>query len=161
MLKAGTCTLAADQPGDAQFDPATQVVQSFTINKAPQTATTTPSAVYSAPTDPVTLSTAQLGSGLVTYTVNSGPCTIDPNDPTKLVASGLGDCVVSTSVAGDDRYLAPASVADVTVKFRDIDAVTGPVIPDRLTTDGAVAWVPTTASGRTPNITASCRCVHL
>lgn len=159
-LKAGTCTLAADQPGDAQFDPATQVVQSFTINKAPQTATTTASATYSSPTDPVSLSTTQLGTGLVTYTVVSGPCVIDANDPTKLVANALGDCVVATTVVGDDRYLAPVNIADVTVKFREIDTVTGPVISDRLTTDGPVAWSPSSTSGRPITITASGACTY-
>ncbi len=160
MLKAGTCTLAADQPGDGQFDSATQVVRSFTIDKAPQTAATTASAQYSDPSDPVSLTTTQLGTGAVTYTVKSGPCTVDPNDPTKLIASGLGDCVVGTTVLGDDRYFAPSSVADVTVKFRDIDAVAGPAVSDRLTSDGPVSWVPSTTSGRAPTIVATGACTY-
>ncbi len=35
FLTAGTCTIDANQPGDAQYSPAPQVQESFTVNPAP------------------------------------------------------------------------------------------------------------------------------
>ena len=39
LTGAGTCTIAADQVGDANYNPAPQVTQSFTVAKADQTIT--------------------------------------------------------------------------------------------------------------------------
>ena len=156
MLKAGVCELTATQPGNDAFNAATPVVQSFIISKANQTATTTPSVFVTEPTTPVTLSTTQDGTGAVTYSVVSGPCTVSG---TTVTATGVGDCVLSTAVAGDDRYNA-TTASNVTVKFRQIDAITAPATPDRLTTAGGFPWVPTANSGRAPTVTATGSCTY-
>ena len=147
MLQAGTCSLAADQSGNAQFDPATQVVQTFTINPATENPTTTPASNQVQPGQRVALSTNNGSRGAVTYSVVSGSnCSIVGNE---VVASGVGDCVIATSVAGDGRYNA-STPGNVTISVRETDAVSGPVIADQLRSNGAVAWSPTSLSARIP-----------
>ena len=60
-LAAGTCTIAADQAGDLNYNPAPQVTQSITVNKAGQTIGfgATPSVVVG-------------GTGTVSATASSG-----------------------------------------------------------------------------------------
>ena len=150
MVKAGTCTLAADQPGSGEFDPATRVTQSFTINRASDSSTTTPSATQVEPGDTFTLSTSNLSSGDDTYTVLSGPCTVIGNVVT---ATGTGNCVIGTTSAEDDRYAA-SSAPNITVAVRDTDSIALPVLDDTLVSAGAFTVGGVSVSGRTPTLTA-------
>lgn len=149
MLKAGTCTLAADQPGDGRFDAAAQVVQSFVISKAPDSAVTTASASQAEPGETFTLSTARSSTGAATYVVVSGPCTISGDTVT---ATGTGDCVISTQIAADDRYEA-STAPNLTLRVRSQDAITLPAIDDRMLSAGDISYSASTVSARTPVLT--------
>lgn len=149
MIKAGTCTLAADQPGDGRFTPATQVVQSFVISKAADTAVTTPSVSQVEPGETLLLSTSRSSTGAATYAVVSGPCTVAGDTVT---STGTGDCVISTQVAADDRYDA-STAANVTIRVRNDDAITLPAIDDRMLSAGSFTYASSSVSGRDPAIT--------
>ena len=151
MLKAGTCTLVADQPGNAEFDPATRVTHSFTINRANDSSTTTPSASQVEPGDTFTLSTSNLTSGVDTYTTVSGPCTVSGNVVT--ATSGTGDCVIATVSAQDERYNA-SSAPNITVRIRDIDAIALPTIDDTMVSASSFTVSGVSISGRTPSLSA-------
>lgn len=149
MLKSGTCTLAANQPGNGEFQAATQVTQSFTINRANDSSVTTPSQSQIEPGQTVTLSTANASTGDDTYTVVSGPCTVSGNVVTS--TGSVGDCIISTASAQDDRYSA-STAPNITIAIRDTDAITLPTIDDTLSTAGAFTYGGTALSGRTPSL---------
>ena len=149
MLTSGTCTLAANQPGNGEFQPATQVTQSFTINRASDSSVTTPSRSQMEPGQTATLSTVNASTGDDTYTVVSGPCTVTGNVVTSTGA--VGDCVIATASAQDDRYNA-STAPDITIAIRDTDAITLPTIDDTLSTASAFPYAGTALSGRAPSL---------
>ena len=149
MLKSGTCTLAANQPGNGEFQPATQVTQSFTINRANDSSVTTPSGSVMEPGQTVTLTTANNTTGDDTYTVVSGPCTVAGNIVTS--TGTTGDCVIATSSAQDDRYNA-STAPSITIAVRSTDVINLPTIDDTLSTSGSFSYVGSALSGRTPSL---------
>jgi outer membrane protein OmpA-like peptidoglycan-associated protein len=152
MLKAGTCTLTADQAGTSEFQPATPVTHSFVISRATDTSVTTASASQVEPGDTFTLSTSNNSTGDDSYTVVSGPCAVVGNVVTS--TGGTGDCVISTASAADDRYSA-STAPNITVKVRDTDAITMTPIDDTLVSFGSFAYAGseiTAVSGRTPTV---------
>ena len=117
IVTAGTCTLNANQAGDTAYSAATQVQQSFTVNKATQAtvniAAVTNSAAYtgSAYTATPTLSsTGGSGNGSVTYAVVSGGtaqgCSLTSGT---LTATSVGTCLIAATKAADTNYLAGTS----------------------------------------------------
>jgi outer membrane protein OmpA-like peptidoglycan-associated protein len=146
----GACTLVATQPGDAQFNAAAQVTQTFTINRATESPVTTLSTSQVEPGQSASLTTNNASAGAVTYAVVSGPCTVNGS---QVLATGTGDCIVSTSVASDDRYNS-STPANVMLQVRSIDAVTVPSISDSLLSAGDIPLTVTTLSGRAPSVTA-------
>ena len=101
LTGAGTCTLTATQPGDANWAAATAVPHSFTVARANQTIIVGFTPATAKFTDaPVTYSASS--SGLtVTKSVTSGPCTLSGD---QLTLTGAGDCVVTASQIGNTNY---------------------------------------------------------
>jgi Cadherin-like domain/Cadherin-like beta sandwich domain len=122
LTGAGTVTVRATQAGGGNYDPATQVDQSFTVAKAPQTITFNP-ATTALTTDTVTLSATGGPSGYQVYfSVFSGPGTISGNS---LTFTGPGAVVVRAYQFGDSNYL---NAADVQRTITAAVPVTAPVI---------------------------------
>ena len=106
LLGAGTCTILADQPGSAGYNPASQAQQSFSIGRASQAISFSsmppvPAAVGS-PDYPVS---ASASSGLpVTFAASpasAGVCTVS-GSTVSLV--GAGTCSVVASQNGNSVY---------------------------------------------------------
>lgn len=118
LASAGTCTVKADQAGNTTFSAATTVSKDITVSPAVTkvaqstlVAVATPASV--APSGSSTLSsTGGSGSGLVTFAVTTGTCTI--SGTTLTAPSTAGSCTVTATKATDTTYLvatsAPASV---------------------------------------------------
>ena len=112
MTGAGTCTINANQAGNASYQPAPQVQQSFTVNLHPQTIsfTSTPpgGAVVGGPTYTVS---ATATSGLpVTFTIavaSSGVCT---RSGSVVSFTGTGTCTINANQAGNGSYQAATQV---------------------------------------------------
>lgn len=107
LIKRDSCTIYADQPGDAQYEPANQVNQSISPSRAPRSLSlsVTPSSL--APGGVATLSaTPSVGAGSIDYTRRSGPCSLSG---AVLTATGVGTCVVEAEIGNDDNYLAATS----------------------------------------------------
>ena len=102
-VAAGTCTIAANQAGDPNYAPATQVTQSIVINKVNQaTLTATAAATTLVEDNTATLgSTGGSGTGAVTFSSNNGNCTISGS---VLTAVSVGTCVVTATKAADTNY---------------------------------------------------------
>ena len=92
-IAAGICTVAADQAGDASYNPAPQVFQSFSVSKAGSAvalaSSVNPSAVGQSATFTATL-TGATPSGTVTFNADADAlCTAVP------VVSGRAQCSTS------------------------------------------------------------------
>ena len=138
---AGTVTVRASQAGDSTYAPAPDVNRSFTVGYAVQTITFA-SLTGKRINDPPFAVSATASSGLpVTFSIASGPATIDGNVVT---ITGTGTVTVRASQAGDSTY-APApnvnrsftvSLATQTITF---GSLTGKRINDPPFTVGATA----------------------
>jgi hypothetical protein len=113
IVGAGTCTIDADQPGDAGYLAAPQVQQTFSIAKGTQTITFPDPGNHDKNDPPFALS-ATASSGLtVTYTLDPSStafCSLSGNVVTPI---DRGDCIVFADQAGDANYLAAPQVTMV------------------------------------------------
>lgn len=107
LTGAGSCTITASQAGNANFNPAPNVVRSFSIAKADQTINFGPLPDKHLG-DPDFTVNATSTSGLpVTFTV-SGQCTISGNT---VHITGIGSCTVTAAQGGNANFNAAQSVA--------------------------------------------------
>jgi hypothetical protein len=107
---AGSCTVTANQAGDATFNPAPALPQPFTILKANQTISfgALPNKHFG---DPPFVISASASSGLpVTFTA-SGACTVSGSTVT---LTGKSSCSIKASQAGNANYIAAADVIQTT-----------------------------------------------
>lgn len=108
----GTCTVRADQAGNATYQPAPQVSQSFAVGLAPQTISFTSTPPPSAPVgDPDYVVSAAATSGLaVAFSAaasSAGICTVS-GSTVSFVASGT--CTINADQPGDASYEAAPQV---------------------------------------------------
>ena len=107
IIGTGVVTLIANQPGDNTYDTAAPVTRSFTVNKAPQTITFAPLPNQNFGVVPIQLS-ATASSGLpITFTIVSGPATINGF---LLTLTGVGTVTVGSIQNGDTNFLAATSL---------------------------------------------------
>jgi len=100
LTGAGSCTVTASQAGDANYNPAPDVSQSFAVAKAIQSITFGPLAnkTYGAPDFRVN---ARASSGLRVSFAASGQCTVSD---ASVHLRGVGACRITASQAGDADY---------------------------------------------------------
>src|SRR4030095_5660832 len=97
------CTITASQAGDSSYNPAADVPQSFTINKANQTITFGALANKTFG-DPDFGVSATASSGLAVSLAASGNCTVTSPSPGTVHITGAGSCTITASQAGDANY---------------------------------------------------------
>jgi Regulator of chromosome condensation (RCC1) repeat/PASTA domain len=104
---AGSCTVTASQAGNADYNPAPDVSQSFAITKAVQSITFGPLAnkTYGAPDFPLH---ATASSGLSVSFAANGNCTVSG---AMVHLTGAGSCTVTASQSGDANYNAAPGVS--------------------------------------------------
>jgi hypothetical protein len=102
---AGTCAIDANQAGDAEWLPASQVQESFATTKTPQEITfkTAPptAAVVGGPTYTVE-AIATSGQSVVFTTATPSVCSVSGATVSFI---GAGACTINASQAGNDNYL--------------------------------------------------------
>ncbi len=118
MLTAGTCALTANQAGDANYSPATQVALNVTIGLASQAITNftaNPAAPVYAPNGTFTLSATGGASSSPVVFASTTPavCTVSGNTVTMATS---GSCSLTANQAGDASY-SPASQAALVVSI--------------------------------------------
>lgn len=110
IINTGLATIRAIQEGNANYNAATPVEISFTINKAPQTITFNQPGPFSRYAGVVSL-TATSSSGLpVVFSANQPLVGLITSD-NKLQIKGLGTIKVAANQAGNEFYL-PATVVE-------------------------------------------------
>lgn len=118
MVSAGTCTLAANQAGDANFNVAPQVLLNVTIGNGAQAITNftaTPATPAFAPGGTFTVSATPGASTspVVFGSTSSAICTVSGTTVTML---GAGVCALTANQAADANYsAAPQVTLNVTI----------------------------------------------
>ena len=109
MLSAGTCTIAADQAGNANYNAAPQVTQVVTIDPANQTISfTNPGSQTFSSGGTVSLSaTATSGLTVAFTSTTTSVCTVSG---TTVSFVSAGTCSITASQAGDGTYNAAPDV---------------------------------------------------
>ena len=110
MVNAGTCTIAADQSGNSNYNDATTATQNVTIGKANETITfsaQSPSShVFAAngtfAINPLATSTAPNSGNVIVYSSQTtGVCTVSGTTVTMVSA---GTCTIAADQTGDSDY---------------------------------------------------------
>ncbi|MEX8518076.1 MAG: lectin like domain-containing protein [Leptothrix sp. (in: b-proteobacteria)] len=146
-LAGGLCTIAADQAGNASYDPAVQVTQSITVAPAAQTlAFAAAPVVVLAGTGTVK---ATASSGLAaTYTATTPTiCSVvtDPVAGTGTVTGlAAGTCTIAANQAGSGNYKAATQVTQSIVIGKGVQTITFGAAP--VVNVGQTAVVSATAS---------------
>ena len=116
FIGVGTCTIDANQGGDAIFAPAPQVQQSFAVNPAVGTALQTITFTSNAPSNafvggsPYTV-TAVASSGLpVALTIDASSDTVCTISNGTVSFIGVGTCVIDANQGGDEIFAPAAQV---------------------------------------------------
>ena len=157
LLTTGTCTVDANQAGNANYSPAPQVQQSFTVSSATQTISFSTITKKTLAQSPVTLSvTASSGLPVTFSTTTPTVCTVSGTTLTLLTA---GTCTVVASQAGNTVYAAAASVTrsftvskvTQTISFSTITKKTLAQSPVTLSAT-ASSRLPVTFSTTTPTV---------
>jgi Regulator of chromosome condensation (RCC1) repeat len=115
FIAVGTCTVAADQAGDATHLAALEQTQSITVVKRPQTITFTSTAPNLPLVNATYAVTATASSGLAVSvtSLTPGTCTVTGSTATFVAA---GSCTIAADQAGDATYLAaPEQKQSITI----------------------------------------------
>jgi hypothetical protein len=146
FVTVGTCTINANQAGNANWNAASQVQQSFTISQGNQTISFTSSAPGSAVVGGATYTpTATATSGLtVTFTsATTSVCTVSGGTVTFV---GAGTCTINANQAGNTNWNAAPQV-------QQSFSVSGALTISSVVRDGGNKKVHFTGSGALPSIT--------
>jgi hypothetical protein len=172
-LTAGTCTVAADQAGNANYFAATTATQNISVGKASQLLSfgTAPSVAVNG-TGTISASGGASGNPVTFTSMTPGTCTVSGNTVTGLAA---GTCTIAANQAGNSDYFAATTAtqnitvgrASQTVSFGAAPSVavngTGTVSASGGTSGNPVTFTSTTpgtctASGSTVSGLAAGTC---
>ena len=108
MLATGTCSVVASQTGNANYNAATAVTQSFTVTPGSQTITFVPQSNVAAGTPPFQIGATSSAGLPVTFASMTLPvCTVSGSLVTIV---GAGTCTLAASQAGNGAYGAATTV---------------------------------------------------
>jgi hypothetical protein len=118
FLANGTCVIDANQPGDATFNPAPQVQQSFAVKTDQTISFTSSPPAQPAVGGPTYGVTATATSGLtVTFTIDATASTVCSISGSTVSFIGNGTCVIDANQAGNANFWpAPQVQQSFTVK---------------------------------------------
>ncbi len=127
VLRAGTCTLTAEQPGNTNYNAAPQVSTIVIINKASQAISgfTPPTPISYAPAPNNTFTLSAMGGA------SGNPVTFASTSPTVCIVSGAtvtmhraGTCTLTAEQVGNDNYTAAAPLTAAVVIHKLAQAIT-------------------------------------
>ncbi len=153
LVSAGTCTIQASQPGNANYAAATSVSQHFTVSAASQTITFGALSNQAFGTAPLTLS-ATASSGLtVSFTsTTSSVCTVSTATLTLVSA---GTCTIQASQPGNTDYAAATPVTQGFTVTPAVQTITFGTLPNVAFGTPPIAITATASSGLTVSFTSS------
>ncbi len=153
LLGAGTCTLAAHQAGNANYQAAPTVTQTFTIARAPQSITFQPAAELDYSLKPLPI-TATASSGLiVTITTTSTACVALPNGD--VMSIQVGECTLTAHQAGNANFLRAPDVTRTISIIRAAQTINFAPIANKALSDSPFVITATATSGQVVTFTTS------
>jgi ELWxxDGT repeat protein len=153
ILKTGTISITARQPGNRNYSAAISVEQSLVINKASQTltfASLPPKTIGNAAFD---LSSTSTSGHAVTFT-SSDPAVATINGRTVTIV-GAGTTKITASQAGDNNYEAAISIEQPFTVNKKSQTITFEAISDKILLDDPFALVATSSAGLPVTFTSS------
>lgn len=115
FVTTDTCTINANQNGDSNYSPATQVQQSFMVNKSIQTITFGPiPSIKLGDADMVADAIVSTGQPLTFFSSNDSVASIING---KIHPVSVGTCVITATQVGNANYLAASSTQTLTVEY--------------------------------------------
>jgi len=112
-IAIGTCTIAADQAGNANFNPATTVTQSFSIGQGSQTISFGAAPSISVGGTGTVSATASSGLAVSFTSLTTAVCSVSGATVNGIKA---GTCTIAADQAGNANYSAAAQVTqDITI----------------------------------------------
>jgi PASTA domain len=154
----GTCLVKFDQAGDATYDPAPQVVESVTAQKANQTIVFNPLEDVTFGDLDFDIAGALASSDLPVTLTASGSCAISG---VTVHLTAAGSCTITATQAGDANYNAAAPVPQTLTIAKGEQEITFLALPDRAFGDPDFRVKATADSGLPVSFTASERCTVL
>ena len=155
LVAPGTCTVHADEAGNAIYNPAPTVSRSFVVTKADQTITF--AALPNVPIGPPITVGATSTSGLVVTFSTTTPavCTAGGTNGATISFVGAGTCTVHADQAGDAVFNAAPTVSqgfgvgktNQTISFADLSPATlkqSPIVVTASATSTLVVTISTT-----------------
>jgi predicted outer membrane repeat protein len=125
IVSAGTCTINANQSGNANYNAAPQVSRNITINKIGQTITVTTPAPATAEAGGSFNVAATSSSGLAVAITVSGSCTIGSGGSgSATINATIGTCTVYYNQAGNSNYNAAAQISSNTSVTKLLQTIT-------------------------------------
>ena len=103
----GTCTIDANQAGNANYNAAPQAQQSFAVGKGSQTITFTSTAPSSATVGGATYTVTATGGAsgnAVTFTIDSSATSVCSISGSTVSFTAAGTCVIDANQAGNTNY---------------------------------------------------------
>ncbi len=155
MTGIGSCTIMAFQPGDATYNAAPPVAQTFAIQQAPQTISFDPIADRTYGDPPFTVS-ATASSGLPVSFGVTGSCMINGGTVTALTT---GICTITASQSGNASYAAASPVAQSVNILKASQTISFAALSDRTFDPALQIWLSATASSGLPvsfGVTGDC-----
>ncbi len=145
LLGVGTCTIAADQPGDDTWAAAPTVARSFGVGKTSQTIAFTQPPDVAFGSGPVAL-TATASSGLPVAFTSQTPaiCSVAASTVTLLA---VGTCTIAADQPGDDTWAAAPTVTRSFAVGLATNVITFAQPTDVVFGSGPVALVASASSG--------------
>jgi outer membrane protein OmpA-like peptidoglycan-associated protein len=116
IVTAGTCTIRATQAGNGNYQPASDVDQSFSVARAAQAALTLTSTTGTYGSTVALAVTGGTTGGTVSYIAADGTATGCSVSGSSLTVTGAGTCAVTATMAGDGNWL-DVSTSATTVTF--------------------------------------------
>jgi hypothetical protein len=160
FLHPGTCTLDANQVGNADYLAAQQLQQTFTVGKGAQTITFAAPPTGTVGSSVVLSATGGAGSSPVVFSIDAssgaGVCKVSGVNGTTLSYLAVGSCAVDGNQAGDVNYNAAPTVTrshlverGQTISFGSLPNRTGRDSPFEVEAQ-ASSKLPVTFSSATP-----------
>ncbi|GGM81065.1 beta strand repeat-containing protein [Dactylosporangium sucinum] len=153
LVRTGTCTVSADQAGDADYAAAPQVQRSFTVTTGSQTVTFATIADRTFDAAPLTVApTASSGLTVALTSATPAVCTVAGRTVTAVAA---GTCTVNADQAGNTDWNAATTVARSFEITKGAQAITFTPPASTALSDGPVTVAATAGSGLTVAFTST------
>jgi len=161
LVGAGTCTVRADQPGDAIRTPAPPVLTSFTVAKKPLTVQAVGATRLVGAVNPpfmVTYAGFVYGQTQATSGVSGTPSCVSPATPQSPAGSYPITCAAGTLASANYSFAMVPGTLTVTHSYAPLSpARLMDTRPGRTTIDGAFAGTGAVPSGSSVNVTVTGR----